>query len=133
MLTNNKSVTFFTVPFFNITVAQVETIVQPNGVGNNVGRESVTLYAFIGRFYQLLPVNLAIPSRGLWNITTHDCPSICPILPVGFMLNTSSLDLAVITDFHGDAAQRHNRLRRSIQRWCVETRTKYSWGNHLRR
>ena len=28
---------------FNITVAEIESIVEPDGVGNDIGRESVTL------------------------------------------------------------------------------------------
>jgi len=41
--------------------------------------------------------------------------------------NTSSLDLVVIADFDGELADLYNRLRRSIQRWCVEACTEYRW------
>lgn len=41
--------------------------------------------------------------------------------------NTSSLDLVVIADFSGELAEVYNRMRRSIQRWCVEACTKYGW------
>ncbi len=41
--------------------------------------------------------------------------------------NTSSLDLVVIADFSGELAEIYNRLRRSIQRWCVEACTENSW------
>ncbi len=41
--------------------------------------------------------------------------------------NTSSLDLAVIADFNGDAAPSFNKLRRFLQRLCVEACTKYDW------
>ena len=41
--------------------------------------------------------------------------------------NTSSLDLVVIADFHGDLADLYNRLRRAIQRWCVEACNEYHW------
>ena len=36
--------------------------------------------------------------------------------------NASSLDLVVIADFKGD-----NRLRRAIQRWCVDACTENGW------
>ena len=41
--------------------------------------------------------------------------------------NTSSLDLVVIADFDGALADLYNRLRRSIQRWCVEACTANHW------
>ena len=41
--------------------------------------------------------------------------------------NTSSLDLVVIADFDGALADLYNRLRRAIQRWCVEACTEYHW------
>nr|VFJ42530.1 MAG: hypothetical protein BECKDK2373C_GA0170839_100166 [Candidatus Kentron sp. DK] len=41
--------------------------------------------------------------------------------------NTSSLDLVVIADFDGDVADLYNRLRRAIQRWCVEACTENHW------
>ena len=41
--------------------------------------------------------------------------------------NTSSLDLVVIADFDGELADIYNRLRRAIQRWCVEACTEYHW------
>ncbi len=41
--------------------------------------------------------------------------------------NTSSLDLVVIADFDGELADLYNRLRRAIQRWCVEACTQNSW------
>ncbi len=39
----------------------------------------------------------------------------------------SSLDLVVITDFKGSQAPVYNRLRRSIQRWCVDAASQYNW------
>ncbi|PIE57198.1 MAG: hypothetical protein CSA34_00015 [Desulfobulbus propionicus] len=39
----------------------------------------------------------------------------------------SSLDLVVIADFKGSAAPIYNRLRRAIQRWCVDAATQYGW------
>jgi len=39
----------------------------------------------------------------------------------------SSLNLVVIADFKGDAADISNRLRRSIQRWCVDAATENDW------
>ena len=39
----------------------------------------------------------------------------------------SSLNLVVIADFKGDVADISNRLRRSIQRWCVEAATENDW------
>ncbi len=39
----------------------------------------------------------------------------------------SSLDLVVIADFKGSAAPIYNRLRRAIQRWCVDAATEYGW------
>lgn len=41
--------------------------------------------------------------------------------------STSSLDLLVIADFSGELAEFSNRLRRSIQRWCVEACTVNGW------
>lgn len=41
--------------------------------------------------------------------------------------NSSSLDLVVIADFDGALADLSNRLRRAVQRWCVEACTKYHW------
>jgi hypothetical protein len=41
--------------------------------------------------------------------------------------NTSSLDIVVIADFDGALADLYNRLRRSLQRWCVEACTQYQW------
>ena len=41
--------------------------------------------------------------------------------------NTSSLDIVVIADFDGVLADLYNRLRRAIQRWCVEACTEYHW------
>ena len=39
----------------------------------------------------------------------------------------SSLDLVVIADFKGTMAPLYNRLRRSIQRWCVDCCTTNNW------
>ena len=39
----------------------------------------------------------------------------------------SSLNIVVIADFKGDAADISNRLRRSIQRWCVDAATENDW------
>jgi len=39
----------------------------------------------------------------------------------------SSLDLAVIADFKGELADLYNRLRRAIQRWCVDACSEYGW------
>jgi hypothetical protein len=41
--------------------------------------------------------------------------------------NTSSLDLVVIADFKGAQAPLYNRLRRAIQRWCVDCCTENDW------
>jgi len=39
----------------------------------------------------------------------------------------SSLDLVVIADFKGELGDLYNRLRRAIQRWCVEACNEYGW------
>lgn len=39
----------------------------------------------------------------------------------------SSLDIVVIADFKGAQAPLYNRLRRAIQRYCVDACTKYNW------
>jgi len=39
----------------------------------------------------------------------------------------SSLNLVVIADFKGEVADISNRLRRSIQRWCVDAATENGW------
>jgi len=41
--------------------------------------------------------------------------------------NASSLDLVVIADFDGQLAPLYNRLRRAIQRWCVDACTLNNW------
>ncbi|MEE9310228.1 MAG: hypothetical protein V3U64_04350 [Cocleimonas sp.] len=41
--------------------------------------------------------------------------------------NDSSLDLVIIADFKGSAADIYNRLRRSIQRWSVDACTENQW------
>jgi len=41
--------------------------------------------------------------------------------------NTSSLDLVVIADFDGALGDLYNRLRRCIQRWCVEACNENHW------
>ena len=41
--------------------------------------------------------------------------------------NTSSLDLVVIADFDGTLGDLYNRMRRSMQRWCVEACNEYGW------
>jgi hypothetical protein len=41
--------------------------------------------------------------------------------------NNSSLDLAVIADFKGELGDLYNRLRRAIQRWCVDACTERGW------
>jgi len=41
--------------------------------------------------------------------------------------NTSSLDVVVIADFDGALADLYGRLRRAMQRWCVEACTEYGW------
>lgn len=41
--------------------------------------------------------------------------------------STSSLDLVVIADFDGALADLYNRLRRALQRWCVEACIEYHW------
>ncbi|MCB1861128.1 MAG: hypothetical protein H6964_01670 [Chromatiaceae bacterium] len=41
--------------------------------------------------------------------------------------NTSSLDIMVLADFKGVQAPLYNRLRRAIQRWCVDACTENDW------
>ena len=41
--------------------------------------------------------------------------------------NDSSLDLVVIADFKGETADLYNRLRRAIQRYCVDAATEFDW------
>ena len=41
--------------------------------------------------------------------------------------SSSSLDLNVIADFKGELGDLYNRLRRAIQRWCVDACTEYGW------
>ncbi len=41
--------------------------------------------------------------------------------------NESSLDLVIIADFKGSSADIYNRLRRSIQRWSVDTCSENNW------
>ncbi len=39
----------------------------------------------------------------------------------------SSLNLVVIADFKGEVGDLYNRLRRAIQRWCVDACSEYRW------
>lgn len=41
--------------------------------------------------------------------------------------NNSSLDIVVVADFQGDLGPLYNRLRRAIQKWCVEACTQNGW------
>jgi hypothetical protein len=41
--------------------------------------------------------------------------------------NTSSQDLVMIADFDGILAELYGRLRRTMQRWCVEACTEFGW------
>ncbi|MCP4282839.1 MAG: hypothetical protein GY792_00050 [Gammaproteobacteria bacterium] len=41
--------------------------------------------------------------------------------------SASSLDLVVIADFKGEQAPAYNRLRRAIQRWCVDACSENNW------
>ncbi|MFW2438271.1 MAG: hypothetical protein ACN4GR_02755 [Arenicellales bacterium] len=41
--------------------------------------------------------------------------------------NESSLDLVVIADFRGEVGDLYNRLRRAIQRWCVDACSENNW------
>ena len=41
--------------------------------------------------------------------------------------NDSSLDLVVIADFKGEAADLYNRLRRALQRYCVDAASEFDW------
>ena len=41
--------------------------------------------------------------------------------------NESSLDLVVIADFRGELGDLYNRLRRAIQRWCVDACRENNW------
>lgn len=41
--------------------------------------------------------------------------------------NSSSLDVVVIADFKGELGDLYNRLRRAIQRWCVDACTENDW------
>jgi hypothetical protein len=49
-------------------------------------------------------------------------------LRVEFALaNSSSLDLVVMADFKGELGDLYNRLRRAIQRWCVDACSENGW------
>lgn len=41
--------------------------------------------------------------------------------------NNSSLDIVIIADFKGHLGDLYNRLRRAIQRWCVDACTENGW------
>jgi hypothetical protein len=41
--------------------------------------------------------------------------------------NTSSLDVVVIADFDGSLGDLYNRLRRTLQGWCVAACSEYGW------
>lgn len=44
-----------------------------------------------------------------------------------FQANSSSLDIIVLADFHGDVAEICKRLERALQRWCVDCCTAHGW------
>ncbi len=49
-------------------------------------------------------------------------------LRVEFALaNSSSIDLMVVADFKGELGDLYNRLRRTIQRLCVDACSEYGW------
>ncbi len=41
--------------------------------------------------------------------------------------NDSSMDLVVIADFRNELGDLYNRLRRAIQRWCVDACSENNW------
>jgi hypothetical protein len=41
--------------------------------------------------------------------------------------STSALNIVIIADFKGNQAPVYNRIRRSIQRWCVDACTINNW------
>lgn len=43
------------------------------------------------------------------------------------LANSSTLDIAVILEFQGDMASQYYRLRRALQRWCVDCCTENRW------
>ncbi|MFW2365690.1 MAG: hypothetical protein ACN4GW_04695, partial [Desulforhopalus sp.] len=52
----------------------------------------------------------------------------CLNLQVEFLLaNSSSLDIIVLADFHGDVAEISKRLERAVQKWCVDCCTANGW------
>lgn len=42
-------------------------------------------------------------------------------------MGDSSLDIAVIMDIEGSQAPAYNRIKRAMQRWCVDATSKYAW------
>lgn len=44
-----------------------------------------------------------------------------------FLANSSSLDIIVLADFHGDVAEISKRLERAVQKWCVDCCTANGW------
>ena len=46
---------------FDITVAEIEAIVEPDSIGNDIGRESVTFICIHPPIVSIPTVNLAIP------------------------------------------------------------------------
>ena len=49
---------------FDIPMAEVEAIIEPDGVGNNVRRESVALVCIHRRIISFRRVKLAVPDTG---------------------------------------------------------------------
>ena len=46
---------------FDISVAQVESVIEPDGIGNDIGRESVSFIGIHGPILAIPAVNLAVP------------------------------------------------------------------------
>jgi hypothetical protein len=52
----------------------------------------------------------------------------CLNLSVDFLqAGPSSLDLAVLADFKGEAAPAYRRIERALNRWCVECCNERGW------
>ena len=51
----------FSKKIFNVSVAEVESIIEPDGVGDDIGWESVTLIRIHPAILAIWAVNLAVP------------------------------------------------------------------------
>ena len=93
--------TSFGQEIFNIAVAEIETEVEPDSVGNDIGRESVALISIHKPILSKLGFNLSVPSFFL-------CPQAGQVISDSKI--TSLTVLLPVTDIQASLVERDLRL-----------------------